>query len=42
MRTSILGVHNYQDIERVKENTVAVCKTTHADPRYVDNKHVLF
>lgn len=35
MRTSILGVHQYQDIEQVKKNTLDVCKITHADPRSV-------
>ncbi|XP_070558795.1 microtubule-associated protein 1B-like [Ptychodera flava] len=33
MRTSILGIHQYQDIEKVINNTLEICKTTHADPR---------
>lgn len=35
MRTSILGVWEYQDIQRVRENASNVCKITHADPRCV-------
>ena len=35
MRTSILGIHEFMSLERVKENTVNVCKCSHADPRYV-------
>ncbi|XP_077985141.1 uncharacterized protein LOC144439775 isoform X2 [Glandiceps talaboti] len=33
MRTSILGIHEYEDIDKVIENTLDMCKTTHADPR---------
>ncbi|XP_077984457.1 ADP-ribosylarginine hydrolase Tri1-like [Glandiceps talaboti] len=33
MRTSILGIHEYEDIDKVIENTLAICKVTHADPR---------
>ncbi len=33
MRTSVLGVFEYKDLEKVKENTLNVCKVTHADPR---------
>ncbi|XP_006814457.1 uncharacterized protein LOC100372011 [Saccoglossus kowalevskii] len=35
MRTSILGIHQFEDIEMVKENTVKICETTHADPRCI-------
>lgn len=35
MRTSILGVHDFGDIEKVIENTKAACKVTHADPRCI-------
>ena len=35
MRTSILGVWEYQDIKKVKKNTENVCKITHYDPRCV-------
>lgn len=35
MRTSILGVHNFGDINAVIENTKAACKVTHADPRCI-------
>ncbi|XP_077864092.1 uncharacterized protein LOC144349419, partial [Saccoglossus kowalevskii] len=33
MRTSILGIHNFDDMETVVNNTKKICKTTHADPR---------
>lgn len=33
MRTSILGIHNHHDIDRVIQNTIAMCRVTHADPR---------
>nr|XP_002733515.1 PREDICTED: uncharacterized protein LOC100373659 [Saccoglossus kowalevskii] len=35
MRTSILGIHQFEDTEMVKENTVKICETTHADPRCI-------
>ncbi|XP_066923644.1 ADP-ribosylarginine hydrolase Tri1-like isoform X2 [Clytia hemisphaerica] len=35
MRTSILGVFQYQSLEKVIQNTVSICKVTHADPRCV-------
>ncbi|XP_077977964.1 ADP-ribosylarginine hydrolase Tri1-like [Glandiceps talaboti] len=35
MRTSILGIHQYQDIGKVIDNTITICTTTHADPRCV-------
>ncbi|PFX16366.1 uncharacterized protein LOC111342294 [Stylophora pistillata] len=35
MRTSILGVHNFGDIDAVIKNTKAACKVTHADPRCI-------
>ena len=35
MRTSILGVHDFGDINAVIENTKAACKVTHADPRCI-------
>ena len=35
MRTSILGVHDFGNIEKVIENTKAACKVTHADPRCI-------
>ena len=35
MRTSILGVHEFGDIDAVIANTVAACKVTHADPRCI-------
>jgi ADP-ribosylglycohydrolase len=35
MRTSILGVWEYHDIQKVKENASNVCKITHSDPRCV-------
>ena len=34
MRTSILGVYKYQSLEEVKQNTLEICRVTHADPRY--------
>eukprot|EP01112_Ceratiomyxa_fruticulosa_P016264 TRINITY_DN4886_c0_g1_i1.p1 TRINITY_DN4886_c0_g1~~TRINITY_DN4886_c0_g1_i1.p1 ORF type:complete len:369 (+),score=71.30 TRINITY_DN4886_c0_g1_i1:84-1190(+) len=33
MRTSILGVIDYTNIDKVISNTLRICKTTHADPR---------
>eukprot|EP01114_Cavostelium_apophysatum_P016108 TRINITY_DN4529_c0_g1_i1.p1 TRINITY_DN4529_c0_g1~~TRINITY_DN4529_c0_g1_i1.p1 ORF type:complete len:467 (-),score=84.35 TRINITY_DN4529_c0_g1_i1:18-1418(-) len=33
MRTSILGVVNFDDLEKVVNNTKAISLTTHADPR---------
>lgn len=33
MRTAILGIWEYFDIDKVRENAVNVCKITHADPR---------
>lgn len=33
MRTSILGIHRYQDIDVVAKNAIAMAKVTHADPR---------
>jgi ADP-ribosylglycohydrolase len=35
MRTSILGVWEYQDINRVKANAENICKITHYDPRCI-------
>ncbi|OWF39517.1 uncharacterized protein LOC110464941 isoform X2 [Mizuhopecten yessoensis] len=33
MRTSILGVHMYADIDVVVQNAITIARTTHADPR---------
>lgn len=33
MRTCILGVHRYQDLDVVAKNAIAIVKVTHADPR---------
>ncbi|XP_019633344.1 PREDICTED: uncharacterized protein LOC109476765 [Branchiostoma belcheri] len=35
MRTSILGVHQFWDLDSVAENAKLFCQTTHADPRCV-------
>ncbi|XP_073229532.1 uncharacterized protein [Porites lutea] len=35
MRTSILGIHDFGDIDTVISNTMAACKVTHADPRCI-------
>ena len=35
MRTSILGTHNFGNINAVIENTKTACKVTHADPRCI-------
>jgi ADP-ribosylglycohydrolase len=35
MRTSILGLWDFHDLARVRENAEAVCKITHFDPRCV-------
>lgn len=33
MRTSLLGLHQWQDLETVVRNTLEICKVTHHDPR---------
>ncbi|XP_064639249.1 uncharacterized protein YegU-like [Lineus longissimus] len=33
MRTSILGIHDYRNMDKVISNTKEICKTTHYDPR---------
>jgi ADP-ribosylglycohydrolase len=33
MRTAVLGVPNFTDLDKVISNTLACCKVTHADPR---------
>ncbi|GFR87266.1 ADPribosylglycohydrolase superfamily protein [Elysia marginata] len=33
MRTSLLGLHQWQDLEAVVKNTLEICKCTHHDPR---------
>ncbi|XP_064639250.1 uncharacterized protein YegU-like [Lineus longissimus] len=33
MRTSILGIHDYRDMDKVISNTKEICRTTHYDPR---------
>ena len=35
MRTSILGIHDFGNIEEVIKNTKTACKVTHADPRCI-------
>ncbi|KAK3596758.1 hypothetical protein CHS0354_038757 [Potamilus streckersoni] len=35
MRTSILGIHEWWDVEKVEKNAAAICRTTHFDPRCV-------
>jgi ADP-ribosylglycohydrolase len=35
MRTSVLGVWEYRDAEKVRNNADVVCRMTHADPRCV-------
>lgn len=35
MRTSILGVWEYSDLEKVKQNTEKIAKITHFDPRCI-------
>eukprot|EP00794_Sanderia_malayensis_P016789 gene16789-18484_t len=35
MRTSVLGIHEFKTLNKVIENAVSVCKTTHADPRCI-------
>ncbi|MBL0037328.1 MAG: ADP-ribosylglycohydrolase family protein [Flavobacteriales bacterium] len=37
MRTSILGVWDYKDHQRVLENATTVCQLTHSDPRCIDS-----
>ena len=38
MRTSILGCYQFEDINKVKENTLQICKVTHASPKYENVK----
>eukprot|EP00117_Sycon_ciliatum_P026422 scpid4648/ scgid21691/ Uncharacterized protein MJ1187 len=33
MRTSILGVPHFHDLDTVRDNVLRICKTTHYDPR---------
>ncbi|GFR87273.1 adenylosuccinate lyase [Elysia marginata] len=33
MRTSVLGLHQWYDLEAVVKNALAICKCTHYDPR---------
>jgi ADP-ribosylglycohydrolase len=33
MRTAILGILNFDNIDRVIQNTIDICQVTHADPR---------
>ncbi|KAJ3438514.1 hypothetical protein M0812_17703 [Anaeramoeba flamelloides] len=33
MRTSILGIPNFDDLDQVVDNTLTICKITHYDPR---------
>ena len=35
MRTSVLGTMDFDDLDKVIENTKRACKVTHADPRCV-------
>jgi len=35
MRTSILGIHDFTNIDNVIDNTRNICKVTHADPRCI-------
>jgi len=37
MRTSILGIWDHRDHQRVLANATAVCQLTHSDPRCVDS-----
>ena len=39
MRTSILGLHRYWDMDQVIKNTLEICKVTHADPRSGQTSH---
>lgn len=39
MRTSVLGLYMYHDLDAVVDNARAFCKVTHADPRYVTVGH---
>ncbi len=41
MRTSVLGIWQYQDLEAVRQNTADVAKITHFDPRCVGSCVVL-
>ncbi|KAM7442120.1 hypothetical protein ABFA07_008860 [Porites harrisoni] len=35
MRTSVLGIHDFGNIDAVISNTMATCKVTHVDPRCI-------
>lgn len=36
MRTSVLGVHRFHDMDHVTKNAVDVAKITHIDSRFFD------
>ena len=42
MRTSVLGLHQWHDLEAVFKNAVEICKCTHYDPRFVSNNQSPF
>ena len=35
MRTSVLGIYQFENMEHVIKNTVELCTVTHADYRFV-------
>lgn len=35
MRTSIMSVPHFHDLELVKQNTISAARVTHADPRCI-------
>ncbi|XP_070558794.1 ADP-ribosyl-[dinitrogen reductase] glycohydrolase-like [Ptychodera flava] len=35
MRTSVLGIHQFSNINQVITNTIDICTTTHSDPRCI-------
>lgn len=35
VRAAVLGIPNFHDLDEVEENTVRICKATHADPRCI-------
>ena len=36
MRTSVVGVHQFRDLEKVAQNASNLARITHHDHRYID------
>lgn len=42
MRTSVLGIHRFHDMDHVTKNAADVAKITHFDPRFFDTLYFSF